>query len=145
MERQRERILVLASLARSAAMVRDNIRFQRAAAAVLALTAIDSEMSASSLYHIAEGARCFHDWARAEELAQQALAAARNRANGTVVQLAEQLLDNLRARLPGDTDAVPEEGSIVDATRELLLKKLARQPPTDPSGYPALPEQYPTE
>jgi tetratricopeptide (TPR) repeat protein len=144
-ERQRERILVLASLARSAAVVRDNIRFQRAATAVLVLAAADSEMSASSLYHVAEGARCFHDWVRAEELAQQALTAARQRGNGTVVQLAEQLLDSLRSRLPGDTDTVPEEGGIVDATRELLLKKLMRQPPTGRGEYPALPEQYPTE
>ena len=144
-ERQRERILVLASLARSAAVVRDNIRFQRAASAVLALAESDAEMSASSLYHLAEGARCFHDWDRAEELARQALATARRRGNGTVVHLAEQLLNGLHSRQPGDIDTVPAEGSVVDATRELLLKKLVRQPLADDGKFPLLPEQYPTE
>jgi tetratricopeptide (TPR) repeat protein len=144
-ERQRERILVLASLARSAAVVRDNIRFQRAASAVLALAAIDSEMSASSLYHVAAGARCFYEWERAEDLARRALASAQRRGNATVVELAEQLLDGLRARQPGETDAVPAEGSIVDATRELLLRKLARHPAIDYASFPPNPERYPTE
>jgi tetratricopeptide (TPR) repeat protein len=125
-ERLRERILVQASLARSAAVVRDNIRFQRAAARVIALAERDDEMAASSLYHVAEGARCFEDWDRAERLARNAYDLARLRRNETIIRKGRELLDSLALRLAPECDRVPEEGGLVDQTRETLLRKLRR-------------------
>ena len=139
----RERILVLATLARSAAAVRDHLRFQRAAREVIALAKTDSEMSASSLYHLAEGARCFQDWEFSEQLARMALEAAHARKNGTIIGWAEALLSGaIPQHLPGDYDTIPEDGSAVDEIRELILEKLKKQPPPDLSGAVPL-ERYP--
>lgn len=143
--RQRERILVHASIARCAAAVRDNLRYRRAADEVLALAALDEEMTASSLYHVAEGARCFHDWTRAEELARMALDSAERRGNATIVDWTKALLDAVAVHLPGDTDAVPPLGGAVDELRTAVLRKLTRQPaPTDADGA-VPPEEYPTD
>ena len=144
-EHQRERILVLASLARSAGAVRDHIRYVRAAREVLAMAAVDTEMTASSLYHIAEGARCFYEWDRAQQLATRSLELARKRDNATVMELSERLLIALAAREPGDIDAIPEEGSVVDATRELIMRKLEKQPPPELSSEGGPPERYPKD
>jgi tetratricopeptide (TPR) repeat protein len=143
--RERERILVLASLARSAAAVRDNLRFQRSAKAVLELAAVDEEMAASSLYHVAEGCRCFGEWARAERLAHDALRIAEARGNATVIGLAGTLLRQLSERLPGDVDTVPDEGGIVDQTREMILRKLLRHPAPAAEAGAVPPERYPTD
>ncbi|HEX2093367.1 MAG TPA: hypothetical protein VHG28_13260 [Longimicrobiaceae bacterium] len=144
-EHQRERILVLASLARSAAAVRDHIRYVRASNEVLRLAAQDTEMAASSLYHVAEGARSFQQWDRAEELATRALDIAWQRRDADIVKLAERLLIALKANEPGDVDVVPEEGGIVDATREMILRRLQKQPAPDESSRAVRPEQYPTD
>lgn len=144
-ERQRERILVLASLARSAAAVRDHIRYVRASNEVLRLAAHDSELAASSLYHVAEGARSFQQWDRAEELATRALDVARQRRDADIVELAERLLTALKKNEPGDVDVVPEEGSIVDAIRETILRRLQKQPAPALSSGAVRPEQYPTD
>jgi tetratricopeptide (TPR) repeat protein len=143
-ENQRERILVLASLAQSAAAVRDHIRYVRAAKEVLALAAVDTEMTASALYHIAEGARSFHEWDKAEQLAQRSIELAQHRNNATVIGLAERLLEALTVREPGDVDLVPEEGDSVDAAREMILRKLQKQPAPELSSGAVPPERYPT-
>jgi tetratricopeptide (TPR) repeat protein len=144
-EHQRERILVLATLVRCAAAVRDHLRYQRVAREVRELAASDTEMSASSLYHLAEGARCFHDWETAEQLGRRALDLAIARKNGTIVRWAETLLAEVASRIPGEYDAIPEEGSVVDETRELILYKLRHQPPPDPNARPVPPDKYPTD
>ena len=144
-EHQRERILVLASLARSAATVRDHIRYVRASSEVLRLAAQDEESAASSLYHVAEGARSFQQWDRAEELATRALEIARKRKDADSVELAEHLLAALKRNDPGDVDVVPEEGGIVDATREMILRKLQKQPAPELSSEAVRPERYPTD
>jgi hypothetical protein len=144
-ERQRERILVLATLARCTAAVRDHLRYQRVAREVMALADTDPEMAASSLFHLAEGARCFHDWQAAEQLGRRALEAAIARQNGTIIQWAESLLASVGNRIPGEYDTIPEDGSIVDETREMILRKLLRQPPPEAGYRPVPPEQYPTD
>jgi tetratricopeptide (TPR) repeat protein len=144
-EYQRERILVLASLARSAAAVRDHIRFVRASNGVLEMAATDMEMTASSLYHVAEGARSFQQWERAEELATRSLDIARRRNDADITRLAGRLLIEIKDRDPGDTDIVPELGDIVDATRELILRKLQKQPAPELSSRAVTPERYPLD
>jgi len=144
LEHQRERILVLASLARSAAAVRDHIRYVRAAREVLALAAVDTEMTASALYHLAEGARFFHEWEKSEQFARHALELAHTRKNATVIGLAERLLEVLNTKQPGDLDLVPEEGDSVDTTREMILRKLQKQPVPDLSSGTVPPERFPT-
>ncbi|MET0398392.1 MAG: tetratricopeptide repeat protein [Longimicrobiaceae bacterium] len=142
-ERQRERILALASLARSAAAVKDHIRFERAATEVLAMAAADNELAASSLYHVAEGERSFWKWDRAELLAQRALRLAEERQNETVVRLARSLLEAVAIHRTGDVDLVPPEQSITDRITTMVLEKLQKQPAPELSSGAVRPEQYP--
>lgn len=145
LEGQHERILVLASLARSAAAVKDHIRFERAAAEVLAMAAADNELAASSLYHVAEGERSFWEWDKAEKLATRALALAQEREDATVVALAELLLNAIRVHKLGDVDAVPPVGGEIDTATAVILQKLNKQTAPDVSSRAISPERYPTE
>lgn len=142
---QRERILVLASLARCAAAIKDHICYERAAAEVVAMAAGNSEMADSSLYHIAEGARSFWEWDKAEILATRALSLAHERGNSPVAALAGSLLDAVGAHKLGDVDVIPVVGSTIDTATELVIRKLQKQPAPDvyPGAVP--PERYPME
>jgi hypothetical protein len=144
-ERQRERILALASLARCAAAVKDHIRYERAAAEVLALAAIDSEFADASIYNLAEGARSFWDWPRAELLATRALALAQDRNNQPIVVLAQSTLDAIALKRPGDIDTVPPIDGEIDKLSSAVLHKLRKQPAPDLLSGAALPERYPSE
>jgi tetratricopeptide (TPR) repeat protein len=121
-----ERILVYATTARAAGAVRDRVRYERAAAEVLRLARAGSEMAASSIYHVAEGARCFEQWDRATELGREALRGAKEWGNRSVVTLATMLLDSLSRRELGDVDIVPPEGGEIDKVVALLLARLRR-------------------
>lgn len=125
-QRSRDGILVHASIARSSAVVRDNLRFQRAASHVMELVDPRSEYAASALYHVAEGARCFLDWERAERLGQEALRLATERRNVVVRRWAEDLLGAIQLRIPGEMDAIPPENGVIDTCRGRLMKKLQR-------------------
>jgi tetratricopeptide (TPR) repeat protein len=125
-QRRHDRILAHASLARSGAVVRDNIRFQRSASAAIELAERDHEHAAAALYHVAEGARCFQEWERSGQLAREARQRAHERRNATVIARADALLEAVEKRIPGETDSVPPEGGVVDECRALLLRKLRR-------------------
>jgi tetratricopeptide (TPR) repeat protein len=142
---QSHRILVLAAIARSTAAVHDRIRFERSSAEVLRMVAAGNERSASSLYHLAEGARYFEQWDRAGSLGRSALDEALRVGNQTVVQLARALLAELPSRTQGPDDLVPEEGSVTDRITTKILKKLAKQPAPESSETVLFPEHYPTD
>ncbi len=144
-ERQRERILALACLARCAGAVKDHIRFERAAAEVLKLAATDNELADSSLYQVAEGARSFQAWERAEALATRALELAEARRNQPVAALAHSLLDALSTHQTGDTDRVPEADGEIDRSFAVILRKLRSQPAPDLASGASRPENYPSE
>lgn len=142
---QSYRVLGLAALARATAAVHDRIRYERAAAQVLQIVAAGSERSAAALYHVAEGARYFEQWDRAESLGARALDVAMRVGNRTVVSLASALLAALPGRTQGPEDLLPEEAGIIDKTTTKVLKKLAKQPAPDSSGTVLFPERYPTD
>ncbi len=144
-EGQHERILVLASLARSAAAVKDHIKFEHAAAEVLAIAAADNELAATSLYHIAEGERSFWRWDKAERLATRALGLARERDNLPLASVTASLLDSVRAQKLGDVDTVPPRGSKIETVTALVLRKLQKQPAPELAPGAVPPERYPTE
>jgi tetratricopeptide (TPR) repeat protein len=137
-------ILVRSALARSAAAVRDNIRYTRQVNAVLPMVAVDDEDSANALYQLAEGARSFQDWERAEAFAARALSLAVKRSDARMTQYATVLLEAIRQRALGDVDKVPPEDDPVDAVTQGVLRKLKKKAPrTDGGAVP--PERYPTE
>ncbi|HLM66136.1 MAG TPA: hypothetical protein VK358_01350, partial [Longimicrobium sp.] len=131
-----------ATTARAAGAVRDRVRFERAAAEVLRLAVSGSEMAASSVYHVAEGARCFEQWDRSAELARESIKLGMMWGNKSVLELATRLLAGLSLRDPGDMDTVPPEGGEVDEVVALLLKRLRKHTaPRDRRAVP--PEQFP--
>lgn len=144
-ERRPLRILVLAATARSVAAVHDRIRFERSAAETLRMAEAGNERTAASLYHLAEGARYFEQWDRAEMLASRALAEAHRSGNRTVVALVSGMLAELPSRTQGPEDLVPEEGSPVDTITRKLLRKLAKQPAPGASEAVLFPEHYPSD
>lgn len=138
----RERILVLASLARAAGAARDRVRFERAAAEVLRMAESGAEMSDSSVYQVAQGARAFEQWDRAAALARQARDLAERSGNGYILGAAATLLGEIDARTAGDVDVVPEEGGEVDRLVALLLARLQKH--TAPPDGRAVPvEKFP--
>lgn len=145
LEVQPYRILGLAALARSTAAVHDRIRYERAASQALQIVSAGSDRSAAALYHIAEGARYFEQWERAETLGIRALNEAQRVGNRTIVSLASGMLAELPSRTQGPEDLVPEEGGILDRTTSKVLKKLARQPAPVSSEAVLFPERYPTD
>lgn len=142
-----ERVLALALFARSAAAVRDRIRFERAAGEVMKLVPANSERADTALYHLAQGVRSFEQWERAKELAEEAVELARFRHNGIVSTLTRRLLDQISERELGDVDVVPEEGGFVDRVTAEVLAKLRKQPAPEPhdSGVGLFPERYPLD
>jgi len=145
LERRNNRLIALASLARCAAAVKDHIRFERAASAVLAIVAEDNESSDTALYHLAEGARSFWEWERAHDLATQAIQIARDRGNAAIIPLAERLLVAVAMHERGDVDQVPLEGGAIDALWQAVLRKLKKQPAPDARPEAVPPEHYPID
>jgi tetratricopeptide (TPR) repeat protein len=142
-----ERSLALALFARSAAAVRDRIRFERAVGEVMKLAQGNNERADAALFHLAEGARSFEQWDRAKELAEQAREFARFRRNGVVLPLTERLIGEIAERRLGDVDIVPDEGGFVDRVTSKVMAKLRKQPapePRDP-GAGLFPERYPLD
>jgi tetratricopeptide (TPR) repeat protein len=138
----RERILVLATLARAAGAARDRVRFERAAAEVLRMAESGPEMSESSIFQVAEGARSFEQWERAESLARRALGLAAQTGNGYIVSAARGLIESITRRAAGDVDLIPEEGSEIDQLVTLVTARLAKH--TAPPDGRAVPvEKFP--
>ncbi|HWK89084.1 MAG TPA: hypothetical protein VNP72_03790, partial [Longimicrobium sp.] len=98
-ERQ-NRVILWGSIARAAAGMRHRDAFEQAARRVLQRAADSDENAASALLHVAEGARVFQEWDRAEQLAARALDLAVRRGEGTPHRLSLRLLDELCLREP---------------------------------------------
>ena len=142
-----ERAIVLAFYARSAAAVRDRIRFERLSERAAQIVAQERQRADTVLYHLGEGARSFEQWDRAQTLATEARSLARARGNGTMVSLAERLLEEVTQRKPGDVDTIPEEGGNIDRITRLVLRKLRSVPAPESldSGTALFPEYYPLD
>jgi hypothetical protein len=138
------RILAFSALARCVAAVRNHIRFERLASAVLQMVDEGASPVASGLYHLAEGARSFQQWERAGALVERSHAAATAEANETVIRLESQLRAEIVERKAGDIDLVPDEGGTLEEVTLKLLKKLRSQvrPEKDPQAW-LFPEDRP--
>ncbi|HYW12681.1 MAG TPA: hypothetical protein VE871_12020, partial [Longimicrobium sp.] len=136
-----ERMSVLASLARAAAVARDRLRFERAAVEADAMTE-RTPGGESVLYQLAEGARCFEQWDRANAWADRALELATASGNKSVVRLAGDLLVALSVREMAPAGEIPELGGPVDQLVDLVLRRLKKHTaPRDRRAVP--PEQFP--
>lgn len=139
MPREDEHATAVCNLARAAAACGDRLRYERAMREMLAAIQEKRAVPAPALYHLACAARTSQDWDRAEPLAKLALA----RYPEANKPRARKLLEEMRARLPGDVDRLPEPQSDFDTARELLLKKLKKHAASRPPEDLPPPERYP--
>ncbi len=121
------RVILYGTAARAAAGVRDRNAFEAAAARVRAVADVTDEYVPAALVHVAEGARSFDEWDRAEAFAGRALDIARRRLDTTAARLAAGLLDEIAVRTPPATNRVPDERSRVTELTRLFLKRLKRR------------------
>lgn len=139
MQRVDDRALGVANLARAASTCGDRIRYERAIREMSAILQAKHPVPASSIYNAARAAQNAQDWQRADPLVRLAVkrAAEKNR------PATRRLLDEVRSRLPGDADRLPEPESDFEEFREVLLRKLARCAPPEPPEAAPPPERYP--
>lgn len=136
--RPHERIVVLGSVARAAAGVRDRTRFEQAAGEVELLAEISDEGAAMAFVHVAEGCAIFGDWDTAEKLAGRAVEIAIHRAERDTQRQAYATLDRVTTR--SAPAPVPSTGpERVDRTVSLFLARLRNQlEPAQRPGAPAV-------
>jgi hypothetical protein len=140
MSRRRERITVLANIARAAAASHDRVYYERAKSEVMQAVESDGAdfVAVSALYHLARACQTYEEWSIAERLASLAV----ERASGRWRTRAQALQASLAAREAGDVDALPMVGSEFDQVREALLRRLSRHGAEgDDESSP--PERYP--
>lgn len=125
---KREEILAVAGVALAAAVVRDNVRYRRAAAIVVQMADGAVEFSAGALYHVGEGARCFHDWEAAQHFTHTARKLAEKAGDMPVIELLSKLEAAVRQRVPGPVDRVPPTGGTIDGTQARLFRKMKARP-----------------
>jgi tetratricopeptide (TPR) repeat protein len=139
MQRADDHALGVANLARASAACGDRIRYERAIREFVELSQSEPLIPPSAVYHAARAAQTAQDWPRADELARlvQATASDKNK------PAARSLHQQIRARIPGDVDRIPDLDSDFDTFRESLLKKLSRCAATAPPPAAPPPENYP--
>lgn len=134
--RPHERIVVLGSVARAAAGLRDRSRFEQAAGEVELLAEICDEGAAMSCVHLAEGAAIFGDWTVAEQLAGRAIDISIRRGERDTQRQAYQTMNRITTRTPpAPTSSAGAER--VEATAVIVLGRL--QNLFQPAQRPGLP------
>ena len=136
--RPHERIVVMGSVARAAAGVRDRERFEQAAGEVELLAEISDEGAAMALVHVAEGLATWEDWTAAEQLAGRAVEIAGRRGERDTQRQAHATLNRIRTRsvpLPAPDTTVER----IEATVSVVLARLQNQfEPAQRPGAPAI-------
>jgi tetratricopeptide (TPR) repeat protein len=101
MDRPLEQLIVWGTLARAAGGCDSHARYAEAMDHIRKGAYVYRSVGAGSLYSAAEGARLMGRWREAEELATEAITAARENDSAFVLELSETLLREVHQRLPG--------------------------------------------
>lgn len=99
-----DQVLLFGTLGRAAGGAQNHGRFEEAWQAVERLTETHVEFAAAALVNLAEGARSFGEWDRADQYAALALEAARRRRDSLLEKDAADLLQRIAARVPGPSE-----------------------------------------
>lgn len=137
MTRNKERLVVLANIARAAAASHDRLYFQRAQREVLNALDQGHDIPTAALYHLGRACQTYEEWKTAERLAEWAAATAPERWKDDALSLQR----SIAAREPGDVDLLPPEGGEVDEVRATLLRRLPKHDAGLGEDIP--PERYP--
>jgi hypothetical protein len=101
MDRPVEQLIVWGTLARAAGGCGSRMRYAEALDQIRKTAYVYRSVGAGSLYSAGEGARLMGRWEEAEELAIEAITAARENDSVFVLELSETLLREVHQRLPG--------------------------------------------
>jgi tetratricopeptide (TPR) repeat protein len=115
--------VMLATLARAAAGAGQVARFQEVEVRVLRLAGLHDEFAPAAFIHLAEAARAFRDWSKAERYANAAREAAQRREHALVLTDAVVLLARIALREPSPREEpVPEPELVRGLTRRLAAR-----------------------
>lgn len=118
------RLIINGTLARVSAALRDRGGYEEAASRVSLLAELCPDGAAWAHIHIAEGARCFAEWDRAEAYAAHALGLAMNRRELDAQRTAYELMDSIMFRIPSPREAV--QNPAVDEMLATCIDRLAK-------------------
>jgi tetratricopeptide (TPR) repeat protein len=129
----RARIIILGSVARMAAGLRDWQTFDSAASEILLRAEISDEGAATALIHLSEGTRVLSEWDEAERLAARALAIAIRRKEADTIRMAYTKLDDIMLRTAPERNREPPTSAKVSGTVKQFLRRMAaaRAPATE--------------
>jgi hypothetical protein len=118
------RLIINGTIARVSAGMRNRERYEFAASHVALLSELCEDGSSWAYLHIAEGARSFGEWDRAESYAARALAIAMRRREPDAQRTAYELLDSIMLRQPAAQEhaAPPTVKRMVETCLERLAK-----------------------
>ncbi|HEX8830633.1 MAG TPA: tetratricopeptide repeat protein [Longimicrobium sp.] len=128
--------VVLATLARAAACTGKVARFQEVEPRVLQLARMHDEFAPAAFIHLAEGARAFRDWGKAERYATAAIEAAHRREQSLVESDALSLLGQVARQEPSPREQPVPEPEVVRALTRRIAVRLQNWKPSRPDQFP---------
>lgn len=127
------RLLIYGTLARAAAAVGDREQYERLALEVQRRAAISEEGAAAALVRLADGARQYGEWERAEQFAGAALVIAHKRHEGQPQRLAYRVLDRVSIR-DRSAPAVPLRRELMPLVPQFLGRLQRHSAPAELAG-----------
>lgn len=121
----RARIIILGSVARVAAGLKDWSTFDSVASEILVRAEISDEGAATALIHLSEGTRILQEWDEAERLAARALAIAIRRQEADTIRMAYATLDRIMLRTSPEPDQEPPASAKVVSTIQQFIQRMS--------------------
>jgi tetratricopeptide (TPR) repeat protein len=121
----RARIIILGSVARVAAGLRDWRTFDSVASEILLRAEISEEGAATALIHLSEGTRVLSEWDEAERLAARGLSIAIRRKEADTIRMAYAKLDQIMLRTAPERNQEPPATAKVAGTVKQFLRRMA--------------------
>ncbi len=119
------RLVINGTLARVSGGLRDRARYEQAASHAILLAELSEYGAAWAYIHMAEGARCFGEWDRAEAYAGTGLALAQRRREMDAQRVAYDMLDAITTRRPAPApQEAPQSATELVALCLVRLRKL---------------------
>lgn len=129
------RLIINGTIARVTAGLRLRDRYESAASHVIMLAELCEDGATWAYIHIAEGARCFDEWDRAESYAARALEIALRRREPDAQRTAYELMDAIMYRVPAPRQQLAPPSA--DQLVAVCLDRLAKLREPDEAAVPA--------
>lgn len=132
------RLVINGTLARVSGGLRDRGRYEQAASHAILLAELSEYGAAWAYIHMAEGARCFGEWDRAEAYAGKGLELAQRRREMDAQRVAYEVLDAITTRRPAPVaQEAPQSATELVALCVERLRRLREGPDGRDAAVPA--------